>query len=199
MAWFKRASAEERFWQWFEQNSSRLFAFETDRDRVFRDLTAALHKVHKGLTFEFGPVEKGKREFIVSADGIKERFPAVQNLVAAAPPMSQWIVIPFRPPKNITGSVVEYGGHRVGPEDVWFRSEADGDRIGLTLYVRGLTDENRNAVCGAAFILLDNALGEFAVETRAGFIEWNELPDDPEAAGLTPFPAIRETFDVVIH
>ena len=198
MAWFTRASAEERFWQWFEQNSNRLFAFETDRDCVFRDLTAALHKVHEGLTFEFGPVQDDKREFIVSADGIRERFPAVQRLVAAAPAMSRWTVIPFRPPKDI-GSVIEYDGHRVGPDDVWFRSEADGDRIGLTLYVRGLTEENTRTVGGATFILLDNALGEFAVETRVGFIEWKGLPDDPEAAGLQPFPAIRAVFDVVIH
>jgi hypothetical protein len=198
MAWFTRASPAERFWQWFEQHSNGLFAFETDRDRVFRDLTAALHKVHEGLTFEFGPVQNGKREFIVSADGIRERFPAVQNLVAAAPAMSQWIVIPFRPPKAIA-SVIEYDGHRVGPEDVWFRSEPDGDRIGLTLYVRGLTEENTRSVGGATFILLDSALGEFAVETRVGFIEWKGLPDNPEAEGLKPFPLIRDVFDVVIH
>ena len=198
MAWFTRTSPEERFWQWFEQNSSRLFAFESDRDRVFRDLTAALHKVHEGLTFEFGPVRDSKREFIVSADGIRERFPAVQSLAAAAPAMSQWTVIPFRPPKNISG-VIEYQGHRVGTEDVWFRSEADDDRIGLHLYVRGLTEENKNSLGGATFILLDNALGEYAVETRVGFMEWNGLPDDPKAAGLTPFTAIREVFDVVIH
>jgi hypothetical protein len=198
MAWFKRASAEERFWQWFEQNSSRLFAFETDRDHVFRELTAALHKVHEGLTFEFGPVQAGKREFIISADGIRDRFPAVQNLAATAPPMSQWTVIPFRPPKDIS-NVIEYDGHRVGPEDVWFRSEADDDRIGLTLYVRGLTEENKRSLCGATFILLDSALGEYAVETRVGFMAWDGLPDDPEAAGLKPFTAIREVFDVVIH
>ena len=198
MAWFTRASPEERFWQWFDQNSSRLFAFEADQDRVFRDLKGALHKVHEGLTFEFGPVRGGKREFIVSADGITERFPAVRKLVSAAPSLSQWIVIPFRPPKDIE-MVIEYDGCRVGPDDVWFRSEPDGDRIGLTLHVRGLTDETKRSLGGATFILLDNALGEYAVESRVGFIEWNGLPDRPEAAGLRPFREIREVFDVVIH
>jgi hypothetical protein len=69
----------------------------------------------------------------------------------------------------------------------------------LTLYVRGLTDANKNAVYGAAFILLDNALGEFAVETRVGFLERNGRPDHPESLGLKPFTAFREVFDVVIH
>jgi hypothetical protein len=198
MAWFKRTSPEERFWQWFEENSNRLFALETDRERVFRDLTAALYKVKQGLTFEFGPVRDGKREFIVSADGIRDRFPAVQSLVAAAPAMARWTVIPFRPPKNID-MAVEYGGHRISADDIWFKSETDGERIGLTLFVRGLTEETRNPVAGAAFILLDAALGEYAVETRVGFIEWDGLPDDPQAAGLKPFKTIRDVFDIVVH
>lgn len=198
MAWFKRASSEERFWEWFEQNSSRLFAFEADRDRLFDDLRKALGKVKPGLTFEFGPVKDGRREFIISADGIRDRFPAVQSLAAAAPALAQWTVIPFRPPKSLD-MIIEYDGQRVGANDVWFKSEADGDRIGLTLFVRGLTEENQQSLAGAAFLLLDNALGEFAVETRVGFIEWDGLPDDPAAAGLQPLPAMRNVFDIVVH
>ena len=198
MAWFKRASAEESFWQWFEQNSSRLFALEADQDRLFDELGEALSKVKPGLTFEFGPVEDGRREFIVSADGIRDRFPAVQNLVAAAPALAQWIVIPFRPPKSLD-MVIEYDGLRLGADDVWFKPEKDADRIGLTLYVRGLTEQNQKSLGGAAFLLLDNALGEFAVETQVGFIEWQGLPDDPTAAGLQPFRSIRDVFDIVVH
>jgi hypothetical protein len=198
MAWFKRAAPEERFWEWFEQNSARLFAFEADRDRVFGELKAALSKVERGLTFEFGPVRDGRREFIVSADGIRDRFPAVQRLVAAAPALAQWTVIPFRPPKSLD-MVIEYDGQRVGANDVWFKSEDDAGRIGLTLYLRGLTEQNKQSLAGAAFLLLDSALGEYAVETRVGFIEWEALPDDPAAAGLQPLPAIRGVFDIVIH
>ena len=198
MAWFKRESKEETFWQWFEQNSSRLFAFEADQDRVFGELKTALGKVHRGLTFEFGPVRDGRREFIVSADGIRDRFPAVKSLVAAAPALAQWTVIPFRPPKSLD-MVIEYHGQRLGADDVWFKAEDDGVRIGLTLHVRGLTEENKQSLAGAAFLLLDCALGEFAVETRVGFIEWSGLPDDPAAAGLQPLRSIRDVFDIVVH
>jgi hypothetical protein len=198
MKLFERASREERFWRWFQAQSDRLFNFEADQDRVFKELAAALHKVEKGLTFELGPVRGSSREFIVSADGIRERFPAVRRLAAAAPSMPQWIVIPFRPPKDIE-QIVRFGDVQLGPDDLWFTSEQSDGRIGLTLFVRGLTEENHRTLGGAAFILLDNALGEYVVETAIGFIEWRPLPGDPPGAGLTPFRRLRDVFDTAAH
>jgi len=200
MKLFGRESAEQRFWRWFLENSSRLFAFESDREKVFGELSKALGRVHSGLTFEFGSVEEGQREFIVSADGIKDRFPAVLRLVKAAPSMPQWIVIPFRPPKQLEGlTTITFGEHRLGRDDIWFAAEPDGQCIGLTICIRGLTEDNREALGGAAFILLDSALGEYAVEMQVGFVDLQPLPDDPRSAGLRPFVEIREVFDTTTH
>jgi hypothetical protein len=199
MKLFGRESAEQRFWRWFLENALRLFAFESDQEKVFGELRKALGRVHSGLTFEFGPVQQGQREFIVSADGIKDRFPAVLRLVKAAPSMPQWIVIPFRPPKSLEGAMITFGEHRLGPDDIWFAAEPDGPCIGLTICIRGLTEDNREALGGAAFILLDSALGEYAVEMQVGFIDLQPLPDDPRSAGLRPFVEIREVFDTITH
>jgi hypothetical protein len=191
-------SPEERFWQWFHEHSERLLRFEVDRERLFDELAAELHRVDNGLTFEFGPLRDGRREFVVSADGLKEHFPAVRRLVAAAPSLPEWTFTPFRPPASLD-VVVEYGGFSLGPDDVWFIAQPDNGKIGLTLFVRGLTQENRNTVGSAAYILLDNALGEYAVETQIGFIEWRQLPEDLAKEGLLPFRRIREPFDEVVH
>jgi hypothetical protein len=150
------------------------------------------------LTFEFGPIREGRREFVVSADGIRKSFPAVRRLVAAAPPLSRWIVTPFRPPASLD-VVIQYAGVSLGPDDIWFTAEPDGEKIGLRLFVRGLSYENLPVLASAGFILLDNALGEFAVETQVGFVEWKPLPDDPATDGLSPFRSIRDTFDTVSH
>jgi len=198
MGFFSRASREDKFWRWFAENSARLLHFESDRDRVFNELGRALARVEAGLTFEFGPLKDGRREFIVSADGIRDRFPAVQRLVAVAPAMPEWTVIPFRPPKSLDVTI-EFGGHRLGPEDVWFTAEPHEGRTALTLFLEGLTEANTQALAGAAFILLDAALGEYAVETQVGGIDWQPLPADPQAAGLKPLRAIREVFDTTVH
>jgi hypothetical protein len=198
VSFFARATPEARFWKWFKKNSLRLFTFEANQDAVFASLDRALKGVHEGLTFEFGPVENGRREFIVSADGIKTVFPAVTRLVEAAPPIREWKVIPFRPPKSLDYEI-EIHGCRVGADDVWFDAEEDRGKIGLRLYVRGFIPEKNTSLGHAAFLLLDNAVGEYVVEMNIGFIELHPLPADPAGLGLKPFRSIRSVPGLVIH
>jgi hypothetical protein len=194
---FGRRTPEETFWRWFQQNSDRLFRFEADQDRVFGELSSALSRVEKGLVFEFGKVREGRREFAVSADGITARFPAVRRLVAVAPSLPQWVIIPFRPPASLE-VVIEYAGISLGPDDIWFVA-SQRSKVHLTLFVRGLTEANLPTLRSAGFVLLDNALGEFAVATQVGFVEWKPLPEDPAVEGLKPLRSIRDAFDAVSH
>ena len=181
----------ERFWEWFQRNSERLGHFEADPESLFAELSGELARVHKGLTFEIGPEEAGRREFVISADGIRQVFPAVERLVAAAPPLPGWAVVAFRQPKSLDVSI-QIGDYQLGAEDVWFSAAPEGNRTALRLYVRGYTAENRKLLGQAAFLLLDSALGEYVVETRVGAIAFNPLPADPAAAGLQPLASIRE-------
>ncbi len=192
MGIFRRSNAPARFWEWFQQNIDRLDRFEEDPEALFHELSAELAKVHRGLTFELGPEgEDGRREFVVSADGIRAVFPAVQELVHAAPPLPDWRITAFRPPRGTDVSVT-LGGHTLSAEDVWFAAYPAGQRAGLRLHIRGLNKENERLLGQAAFILLDSALGEYAVETRIGPVELRPLPADPAAQGLQPLAAIGE-------
>jgi hypothetical protein len=155
-------------------------------------LSDALSKVSEGLAFEFGPVENGTREFIVSADGDSALFPIVRRLVDRAPVMPKWRVIAFRPPRGVDFTI-NMGDQLLSPDDIWFTSQPDGDRVGLTLYIRGLSAANEDFVARASFLILDTALGEYAVETRVGFIEREPLMGSP----AFPLRPLREISSVV--
>src|ERR1700692_1741982 len=88
---------EQAFWKWFQSNESSLFAFEKDQEHTFDRLGAEVHKLNPSLTFECGPKENGRREFVISADGIREAFPEVEALYASAPSLPRWKFIKFRP------------------------------------------------------------------------------------------------------
>ena len=59
----------------FTANEPDLFEFEKNQQDVFDGLWETLHRVHPSLTFEVGPVEDGRRDFVISADGIRAAFP----------------------------------------------------------------------------------------------------------------------------
>jgi hypothetical protein len=93
-------TVREKFWNWFVKHEPELFNFdpvrEAERERLFDELACELRKVDPDLAFEFGP-QHTRREFVVSAAGIKRAFPAVVSLVAAAPTLERWWLIAFRP------------------------------------------------------------------------------------------------------
>ena len=168
-----------------------MFRFEDDQERVFAQLDHQLKRVAQGLTFEFGPESDGRREFIISADGDKRFFPAVRRLAACAPHFQEWIIIPFRPPKDLQNyRSVRIDDIHLSVDDVWFSYVESDAKIDLEMFIRDLNAANREDLGAAAFLLLDIALGEYVVETRVGGIAWHPLPAEPHAEGLLPLERI---------
>src|ERR1035437_10708534 len=107
--------ARSRFWLWFIQHQAELLTFEENQEAVFDQLAFQLQQVDLDLTFEFGP-PGSRREFVISAGGIKRAFPAVVALANAAPDLVGWKITAFRP-RRIPLNVVERSEERrVGKE-----------------------------------------------------------------------------------
>lgn len=164
---------EQSFWNWFVKNEVRLFQVEKDQSALFGELGAAMSKVHEDLTFEFGPVDaNGKRGFVISAGGIKAAFPSVESLHAAAPALPRWKFIKFRP-RRASLSNVEFGGVTVEVKNVHYALFKDHDpkKVGIMLFLEGYVKAPGDSKLEqAGYLMLDEALGEFEVETYAGAI-----------------------------
>lgn len=193
---FKKESPELKFWRWFSSNSARYFHFESNQEILFDELQNALFRVHSGLTFELGPVKDGVRDFVISADGNVEAFAAVQQLVALAPELYGWHILAFRPRGDIDCEL-EMGEVKIGPEQLYFSLEPDNNKVGLHLFISQVEDIDSETAIVACFILLDNALGEYDVEKKLGFIERYVLPENPTAYGLKPFQEIPDEVDAL--
>jgi hypothetical protein len=165
------ASSEANFWSWFTANESRLFTFESDQVRVFDDLSKELRRVNGDLTFEFGPVKGGKREFVISAGGIRSAFPAVEALYGAAPPLQRWVWVKYRP-RRLPINDLEYGGKKIRADDVRYLLAKDGDKVGIVLFFDGYSEKKKSTFGQIGYLFLDEALGEYAMETQVGFVEF---------------------------
>jgi len=169
---------EQKFWHWFQDNEPSLYDFEGDQGRTFDRLSAALNKVNRNLTFEFGPKKGGRRDFVISAGGIRDAFPAVEALYASAPPLPRWNVIKFRPRRNPMD--ISLGGITVKAETVLVGVIPNGDKVGLIVAMPGYSHETSNAYKQVGYLMLDQALGEYDVETHVGEITFVSTADSGE-------------------
>jgi len=186
-----KSTPEQNFWTWFKDNENDVFDFEKNRERTFDRLAAEMHKVNPSLTFEFGPKENGHREFVISADGIKEAFPAVESLYAAAPTLPRWKFIKFRPRRKPFD--VSYAGVSVKARSVKVRVDPQGQTADITVFIPGYTAAERQAYTGIAFLFLDQALGEHDVETRVGKISVEAAPEAGNTYSLESLPAVFDS------
>lgn len=184
------ASKEQRFWKWFTKNEARLFRFEDDQESVFSELGERLRAVHPDLAFEFGPVRPdGKRDFVISADGLLRAFDAVESLAAEAPRLDRWSWIKFR---QRGGPHVEFTFDEitVNTEQVCYGMTPRGDNVDVTIYFRDYRQEPHAIYEQSAFLILDHLLGEFDVVTRVAYVRAEaEQPAALDAKPLCELPA----------
>ncbi len=194
---FKKKSPltpEEEFWSWFSENEERLYEFEQDQDKVFGDLAEEMKKVDPDLVFEFSLVlNEGKREFVISAGGIQSAFSSAEKLHAAAPDLERWMWVKFRPRRSPLMKV-NIGDATIDPDEVHYLMAEDGDKVGLVLFFEDYNEPNENLFSIVAYSLLDQALGEYAVETQVGFIEF-EGRDCEHFSQAFPLKELAGSFD----
>jgi hypothetical protein len=189
---------EKDFWDWFVRHEPQLFGFRADsehqRESLFDELAAQLQKVHPDLTFEFGPNE-ARREFVISAGGIKGAFSSVSSVVGSAPLLDRWRITAFRQRRNPV-IVVEFRGKRVNPKDVQFTLLSDGKMPGVRLFIPGYqeTDSDLKTI---GYLLLDESLGEYDVESRLGLIEMLS-PNTRTDEQRHPFSELPKQFDELV-
>lgn len=183
------AVPEQEFWKWFQAHEAMLFDFEKNREAVFDQLAAEMHKVNPHLTFEFGPTDQNRREFIISADGIKEAFPKVEALFAAAPSLPRWKFIKFRPRRAPFD--ISYAGITVKAKSVLVRLSRAGQKADITVYLSDYSQNAYDRYMPITFLLLDQALGEYDVEIYVGKIDIKSLSDAPkDACSLSTLPKV---------
>jgi hypothetical protein len=138
------------FWHWFSENEPRLFQFETNQDVIFNELTTRLHRINPDLTFEFGPVEGSKREFVISADGKKRSFAAVEKLFSEAPPLKYFRVMKFRQRRREIIDI-KTDDLTVSARDVRYILISEGSKTDVMLFIKGYQGSKREKYLHAAY------------------------------------------------
>ena len=120
MGLFAKETPEQKFWNWFSKNETKLYSSEDSYSPIVQKLSDKLSEYKSGVTYEISNEEKGKKGLVLSADGIRELFPDVITLYKSAPKLEKWEIIAFRPRmQNYKDIELEYGGKEFNPKKIW--------------------------------------------------------------------------------
>lgn len=181
----KKKITEKDFWDWFLENEERFFKASIDEILVGE----IFEKVRRydDISVMIGFDDKAqKRELIISADGRKGNIEGVKKIAAAAPELERWKITAFRPKLDDIGSFM-IGNKSLDSENVFYSLKSSVLPTDIKVYI--VNYDGNKAYLQLAFLLLDNALGEYSVMTDLGGIEIKKL----EALdGLKP---LKKLFD----
>lgn len=170
------------FWSWFHQNASNLLTVESADDPLFRLANARLREIDPRLGLLFSEVSES-REVIITANGEREAFGIVEQIVRSAPTeMRCWRITAFKPSMGFPKRT-QYGRVDVRPADLWvipLKKKNDPSFFGLQVGIPNYEPELRGEYRNCLYEVLEIALGERRFSERVDYVDVSPLPSSLE-------------------
>lgn len=159
-----------------------------------REIIAELAKVDTGLGFVFGCHEDVVDEFCLKTQGHKDHVPAVLAMVEWAPTINGFRIRAFAPRMASPDARIRSGTVEIGARDLTFLAYRLPDsKLGISIHVPGLSDDNRQAMETVALLLLDHVAGEYDALVTIDAIWVEPIPD--VTSELRPFHTLGAFLD----
>lgn len=188
----------ETFWRWFTENCSRFRTMQTSsREELLDEIMDNLHQIDEGLFFEVSEPQDGICDFVITAEGRKELFALVDQVVAAAPSLQGWTFTALRPPMGFSFAI-DYGNVHLDPDELWFlplSAGNDEEHLGVQIGIPKLKKRDEEEALSASYILLDTGLGERRSAEAIEHVEVVSLPKDADTAGFIRLVELAEYLD----
>jgi hypothetical protein len=187
-----------QFWKWFQDNNKAyLFLDDVDEDvkeNLLNDCEEQLHKYCDQLYFEIGGEPDEDQELIITAEGEQKYFGKVEELINAAPKISGWTFVAFKP--SIPGHFKsKWDDLELNTEEMWFLplvNEKNND-LGIRICLKNYDVIKDNEILTTLlYKILDTILGEKSFALNIKYVDTALQPDDPAEEGMYPILELPE-------
>lgn len=196
---FKKQEPIEKFWNWFKLNEKSLRDFQKNPDKTLTQVLDNIKKIQSGLAVEFEPPKNDIINVTISADGDRNNFTIVQEIVAKAPKIEGYSFVAFRqrmPTEKVKGMVLKAEDHELNPDNMKFFPIISGDTLDIIIYANKVTEENYNQIAYGGLMLIDNILGEYDCVTKVRTYDFQNMPtEQKELKELKPLLELAEFVD----
>lgn len=167
------------FWDWFIDNEKKFHSVVESGDSArysaeFFDVIAPkLDQLKEGIWYLCGMLDDNTADFILTSDGNLANYYVIEELIAAAPSLPNWVFKAHKPSFKQTG--IKMHGSTFGVENMYFYSNDNSeypDEIDITIIHDDYSEENKDKIIQGSYIFLDNYLGEIKTTTIIDFIDF---------------------------
>lgn len=179
----------EMFWNWFGENEIRFYEIEEMYNKeLYMELQTQLRQYHPKLSFQIGgTIGSSIRTITISANGLIENFPKVEELVSVAPIFERWNVVAFKPADGFEIKV-NVGGIIFDPKNLRFvpiELVEYPDISAIRVYMPEFVEEKVDLFKIGVHALLEACLGEKQAATQINYVDIQSYPLTPEEYKLT--------------
>lgn len=185
----------QNFWVWFEKNEEYIWSnIETRPTEIGKLIDKNIKKVNEDIAFDlYFEIHEGKRDFIISADGIESIFGDVISLTKYAPDLKKWNIIAFRPKTNQNDQCIEIDNLCLDYTYIYFRHNFNSIPFDIDVYMKKYDGKDNRYVHGY-FLLLDTLIGEYEAVTSINETRVHPLIPGMEQE-LTEFVKLRDIIE----
>lgn len=186
------------FWDWFCKNEQRFLNGSNENLLEIQDkLEFASNSEEYGIALEFSePTEQIKR-LEISADGVRELFDIVKQIVEMAPSLNNWEFVAFRQPIP-TPFCLRFENMEFDTSKMFFLPYKDAnDELNLVIFGDNFKGYNENELFHYGLTTIDNLIGEYNCVTKVSgydFVDKIEIGDN-EVYPLEELPKFLEYLD----
>ena len=187
-----QAEAIEAFWHWWRADGAAATAralAERAPEQMVDAISRHVDAIHPGLAWELAKGGDGHEHvLVVTCEGSPELRAVARRWRLAAPePDATWEYDDARRPVADGGFTLRMDDHEIEFARVQVTARVDGPRVHVVVHHPAFERMREGTRKQAAYLLLDSALGETAVETWVGEISTSHsAPLDPvPLSGLT--------------
>jgi hypothetical protein len=158
------------FWQWFVAHEAAFHKvvkakpeLEIIDEKVLTPIIEQLHKLNENFFSEVGMESDNRADLVITAHGDLKTFVFVDDLLAAAPKLSNWTFTNLKRAVSFECSI-KMDGYVFDNETIGFYTNVlpqYPDEIDITLAHKDFNEEDEKTIVNGSFIYLDAILGEF--------------------------------------
>jgi hypothetical protein len=180
-----RTEKISEFWTWFDSYRRGIDDSTPLAEQLLDQVLDHLAEIEPELAVELSVREDAVKELTISADGVRERFPVVEQIVSQAPSMEGWQIFAFRQPIQADFSL-ECGDLELRPSELYFQPLEEDGALDIIVYGQGFSDLDKDQLSYHGLILIDNLIGEYDCVTQVRHYDFQEVPAEQDRDDLLP-------------